>query len=63
MLEKLFKLRDHGATVKTEIMAGLTTFIAMSYIIFANPAILSMTGMDYTAVMVGTCIAAGIGTC
>ena len=62
MLDRLFKLREHGTTVKTEIMAGLTTFIAMSYIIFANPAILSMTGMDYTAVMVGTCIAAGIGT-
>ena len=62
MLEKLFKLRAHGTNVKTEIMAGITTFLAMSYIIFVNPSFLSQTGMDFTAVMIGTCLAAAIGT-
>ncbi len=62
MLEKLFGLKKNGTTVKTEIMAGITTFLAMSYIIFVNPSFLSQTGMDFTAVMIGTCIAAAIGT-
>ena len=62
MLNRLFKLREHGTTVKTEIMAGITTFLAMSYIIFVNPSFLSQTGMDFTAVMIGTCLAAAIGT-
>ena len=43
-------------------MAGITTFLAMSYIIFVNPSILSQTGMDFTAVMIGTCLAAALGT-
>ena len=54
MLEKLFKLREHGTTVKTELIAGLTTFLTMSYIIFVNPDILSSTGMDRSAVFVAT---------
>ena len=58
MLEKLFKLREHGTTVKTELIAGLTTFLTMSYIIFVNPDILSSTGMDRSAVFVATCPAA-----
>lgn len=62
MLEKLFHLRKHGTNVKTEIMAGITTFIAMSYIIFVNAGMLAETGMNFTAVMVGTCLAAAIGT-
>lgn len=62
MLEKLFGLRKNGTTIKTEVMAGITTFLAMSYIIFVNPNFLSQTGMDFTAVMIGTCIAAAIGT-
>lgn len=62
MLEKLFGLRKNGTNVKTEIMAGITTFLAMSYIIFVNPSILSQTGMDFTAVMIGTCLAAALGT-
>lgn len=62
MLEKLFGLRKNGTTIKTEVMAGITTFLAMSYIIFVNPSFLSQTGMDFTAVMIGTCIAAAIGT-
>lgn len=61
MLEKLFKLSQHGTTVKTEVMAGLTTFLTMAYIIFVNPSILADAGMDEGAVFVATCIAAAIG--
>ena len=45
-LEKLFHLRENGTTVKTEIMAGITTFMTMAYILAVNPSILSVTGMD-----------------
>ncbi|CAM5354881.1 NCS2 family permease [Eoetvoesiella caeni] len=62
MLEKLFKLREHGTTARTEILAGITTFLTMAYIIFVNPAILSTTGMDHNAVFVATCLAAALGT-
>lgn len=62
MLEKLFQLRQHGTTVRTEILAGITTFLTMSYIIFVNPEILSSTGMDRDAVFVATCLAAALGT-
>src|SRR6478735_1111284 len=62
MLEKLFKLREHGTTARTEIVAGLTTFLTMSYIIFVNPDILSSTGMDRDAVFVATCLAAALGS-
>lgn len=62
MLERFFRLREHGTTAKTEILAGLTTFLTMSYIIFVNPEILSSTGMDKSAVFVATCLAAAIGT-
>lgn len=62
MLETLFKLREHGTTSRTEIIAGFTTFLTMSYIIFVNPDILSSTGMDKSAVFVATCLAAAIGT-
>jgi len=61
MLEKFFQLRDHGTSARTEIVAGLTTFLTMSYIIFVNPNILSSTGMDRDAVFVATCLAAAIG--
>ncbi|CAM3029353.1 NCS2 family permease [Vibrio rarus] len=61
MLEKLFKLREHGTTVRTEIIAGITTFLTMAYIIFVNPTMLSATGMDHGAVFVATCLAAAIG--
>lgn len=60
-MEKLFKLKAHGTNVRTEIIAGVTTFFAMAYIIFVNPNILSATGMDQTAVMVATCVAAALG--
>lgn len=61
MLEKLFKLTEHGTTVKIEIMAGMTTFLTMAYIIFVNPAILADAGMDKGAVFVATCLAAALG--
>jgi AGZA family xanthine/uracil permease-like MFS transporter len=62
MLEKLFQLRQHNTTVRTEILAGITTFLTMSYIIFVNPEILSTTGMDRNSVFVATCLAAALGT-
>lgn len=62
MLEKLFKLTAHRTTVRTEIVAGLTTFLAMAYILFVNPTILSATGMDKGSVFVATCLAAAIGS-
>ena len=61
MLERLFKLKENKTTVRTEILAGITTFLTMSYIIFINPTILSKTGMDYGAVFVATCLAAAVG--
>ncbi len=62
MLNKIFKLKENKTTVLTELIAGLTTFMAMSYIIFVNPAILSQTGMDYNSVYVATILASMIGT-
>ncbi|GGY75471.1 NCS2 family permease [Marinobacter zhanjiangensis] len=62
MLEKLFKLQANGTTVKREVIAGITTFLTMAYIVVVNPSILSSTGMDFGAVFVATCIAAVIGT-
>ncbi|MGN6306068.1 MAG: NCS2 family permease [Mesorhizobium sp.] len=62
MLDKFFRLSENGTTVRTELVAGLTTFLTMSYIIFVNPDILSSTGMDRDAVFVATCVAAAIGS-
>ncbi len=62
MLEKFFRLSEHSTTVRTEIMAGVTTFLTMAYIIFVNPDILSSTGMDRNAVFVATCLAAALGS-
>lgn len=62
MLERLFSLREHGTTARTEIVAGITTFLTMSYIIFVNPDILSSTGMDRNAIFVATCLAAALGS-
>ena len=61
-MEKFFKLKENGTDVKTELMAGLTTFLTMAYILFVNPSILSAAGMDKNAVFVATIIAAAIGT-
>ena len=62
MLEKLFQLKAHNTNVRTEILAGITTFLAMAYILFVNPSILGETGMDKGAVFVATCLAAAIGS-
>ncbi|WP_298448489.1 NCS2 family permease [Marinobacter sediminicola] len=62
MLERLFKLQAHGTNVRKELVAGITTFLTMAYIIVVNPDMLSTTGMDYGAVFVATCLAAAIGT-
>ena len=62
MLERLFQLSAHNTNVRTEILAGVTTFLAMAYILFVNPSILGATGMDKGAVFVATCLAAAIGS-
>ena len=62
MLEKLFKLKQHNTTVRTEIVAGITTFMTMAYILAVNPSILADAGMDPTAVLLATAIASFIGT-
>jgi AGZA family xanthine/uracil permease-like MFS transporter len=61
-MNKFFKLKEHGTSTSTEIVAGLTTFFAMSYIIFVNPSMLSQTGMPWGAVFLATIIASVIGT-
>jgi len=60
MLERLFHLREHGTTLRSEIVGGATTFATMAYIIFVQPAVLSAAGMDFGAVMVATCIASAV---
>lgn len=62
MLERLFQLKAHGTNVRKEVVAGITTFLTMAYIIVVNPSILQGTGMDFGAVFVATCLAAVIGT-
>ena len=62
MFERLFQLKAHGTTVRKEVVAGITTFLTMDYIIVVNPSILSSTGMDFGAVFVATCLAAAAGT-
>lgn len=62
MLENQFGLKANGTSVRTEVIAGITTFLTMAYIIFVNPEILSTTGMDKSAVFVATCLAAALGS-
>lgn len=62
MLERLFGLTAHGTDVRTEVLAGVTTFLAMAYIMFVNPLILKDAGMDQGAVFVATCLAAAFGS-
>ena len=62
MLERTFQLSAHGTTVRTELLAGLTTFLTMAYIIFVNPDILAAAGMPRDAVFVATCLAAALGS-
>ena len=60
--ERLFRLQQHGTSVRTEMLAGLTTFLTMAYILFVNPSILAQAGMDHGAVFVATCLAAALGS-
>ena len=62
MLETLFRLRENGTTVRTEIVAGATTFLTMAYIALVNPQILAAAGMDKGAVFVATCLASALAT-
>lgn len=62
MLEKIFKLKQNNTDIKTEITAGITTFMTIAYILAVNPNVLSQTGMDKTAVLLATCLASFIGT-
>src|ERR1700727_3145966 len=60
-LERVFQIQERGSSWRTEILAGLTTFLTMAYIVFVNPAILSETGMPVPAVAAATCLSAAIG--
>jgi len=62
ILERIFKLTQHKTTVKTEVMAGFTTFVTMSYIMFLNPIIMSKTGMPFDGLFLATCLGAAIAT-
>lgn len=62
LLQRLFKLQEHGTTVRTELIAGVTTFLTMVYIIFVNPQILAAAHMDIKAVFVTTCLIAAFGS-
>ena len=59
-LDQIFKLQDNHTTIKKEFLAGFTTFVTMAYIIFVNPQIMALSGMDQGAIFVGTCLAAAI---
>lgn len=60
LLERVFKLKENHTDVRTELLAGLTTFLTMCYIIIVNPNILSITGMNFEAVFVATCISSAL---
>lgn len=62
MLEKFFRLRDNNTTIRTEVVAGFTTFMTMAYILAVNPNILSAAGMDANAVLIATALASFVGT-
>lgn len=62
LLERVFKLKQHGTTARTETIAGFTTFLTMVYIVFVNPQILGVAGMDTKAVFVTTCLIAAFGS-
>src|SRR5438128_8678313 len=61
-LEKWFALTANGTTVRTELLAGITTFLTMAYIVFVQPAVLSAAGMDFGAVLVATCLSSALAT-
>ena len=62
LLDRWFHLEAHGTTVRTEVLAGATTFLALAYIVFVQPAVLAAAGMDFGAVMAATCLASAIAT-
>ncbi|MCJ2090765.1 NCS2 family permease [Methylobacterium sp. E-005] len=62
LLERTFRLAEHGTNVRTELLAGLTTFLTMAYIVFVNPSILADAGMPRGAVFVATCLVAALGS-
>ncbi len=62
MLNQFFRIPSHGSSIRTEVIAGCTTFLTMAYIIFINPEMLATTGMDHGAVFVATCLAAALGS-
>jgi AGZA family xanthine/uracil permease-like MFS transporter len=61
-LDNFFHLKGLNTNIRTEVLAGLTTFMTMAYIIFVNPAMIAQTGMDFGAAMVATCISAAVAT-
>src|SRR5439155_8567260 len=61
-VDRRFGLTSHGTTIRTELLAGLTTFLTMAYIVFVQPAVLSAAGMDFGAVLVATCLATALAT-
>ena len=61
-MQRLFDLQGHGTTVRTEVFAGLTTFLTMAYIVVVNPLILGEAGLPVAGVAVATCLSAGIGS-
>ncbi|MDE0412076.1 MAG: NCS2 family permease, partial [Gammaproteobacteria bacterium] len=62
MLDSYFKLSENGVTVRIEVLAGITTFLTMAYILFVNPLILADAGMDRSSVFIATCLAAAVGS-
>ncbi|MDB5433515.1 MAG: guanine permease [Caulobacter sp.] len=62
IFERTFRLSEHGTSVRTEVLAGATTFLTMAYIVVVNPSILGLTGMPVAAVAAATCVAAGVGS-
>ncbi|HVN85006.1 MAG TPA: NCS2 family permease [Candidatus Binatia bacterium] len=62
MIERTFRLEEHGTTVRTEVIGGLTTFVTLSYIVFVQPAVLATTGMDAGAVFTATCVSSAFAT-
>lgn len=62
MLEKWFQLKENNTNIKTEVVAGVTTFMTMAYILAVNPSILSASGMDSQAILMATALASFIGT-
>ena len=61
-IARFFKLEEHGTTIQREVVGGTTTFLAMSYIIFVQPGVLALAGMNFQAVLTATCLSAAVST-